>query len=49
VPPDQVRGLLVVSDSRVDRPDPRLAALIRTSAPIDDVGHSITIYRRPPA
>ena len=48
VPPDQVRGLLVVSDSRVDRPDPRLAALIRTSAPIDEVGHSITIYRRPP-
>lgn len=46
VPQDDVRGLLVVSDSRVDRPEPYLAALIDTSTPIDEVGHSITIYRR---
>jgi 4-amino-4-deoxy-L-arabinose transferase-like glycosyltransferase len=48
VPPSEVRGLLVVSDSRVDRPDARLTALINTSTPIDEVGHSITIYRRQP-
>ncbi|HEX6471961.1 MAG TPA: phospholipid carrier-dependent glycosyltransferase [Streptosporangiaceae bacterium] len=48
VPQHQVRGLLVVSDSRIDRPDPALAALIRTSTPIDEVGHSITIFRRTP-
>jgi Dolichyl-phosphate-mannose-protein mannosyltransferase len=47
VPPEQVRGLLVVSDSRVARPSPALAALINSSEPIDTVGHSITIYRRP--
>jgi 4-amino-4-deoxy-L-arabinose transferase-like glycosyltransferase len=46
VAPSRVRGLLVVSDSRIDRPDPALAALIRTSTPIDEVGHSITIFRR---
>ncbi|HEU5157901.1 MAG TPA: phospholipid carrier-dependent glycosyltransferase [Streptosporangiaceae bacterium] len=48
VPPDEVRGLLVVSDSRIARPgDARLAALIEGSTPIDEVGHSITIFRRP--
>jgi len=46
VPPEQVRGLLVVSDSRVARPQRGLARLIRTAEPIDEVGHSITIYRR---
>jgi 4-amino-4-deoxy-L-arabinose transferase-like glycosyltransferase len=46
VPPAEVRGLLVVSNSRVDRPDARLTALIDSSTPIDEVGHSITIYRR---
>jgi 4-amino-4-deoxy-L-arabinose transferase-like glycosyltransferase len=46
-PPDQVRGLLVVSDSAVAAADDRLAALIATSTPIDEVGDSITIYRRP--
>jgi 4-amino-4-deoxy-L-arabinose transferase-like glycosyltransferase len=46
VPPAEVRGLLVVSDSRIDRPDPRLTALLNTSTPIDEVGYSITIYRR---
>ena len=47
VPPDQVRGLLVVSDSAVVKADDRLAALIGGSTPIDEVGHSITIFRRP--
>jgi hypothetical protein len=46
VPPAEVRGLLVVSNSRVARPDARLTALIDSSTPIDEVGHSITIYRR---
>jgi 4-amino-4-deoxy-L-arabinose transferase-like glycosyltransferase len=47
VPAGQVSGLLVVSDSSVDRAGPRLAALISGSVPLDEVGHSITIYRRP--
>ncbi|MDQ7808776.1 glycosyltransferase family 39 protein [Amycolatopsis sp. A133] len=47
VPPEEVRGLLVVSDSAAAKADGRLAALIGSSAPIDEVGHSITIYRRP--
>ena len=47
VPADQVHGLLVVSDSAVAKADDRLSALIAGSTPIDDVGHSITIYRRP--
>jgi 4-amino-4-deoxy-L-arabinose transferase-like glycosyltransferase len=46
VPAGRVRGLLVVSDSRVARPGKRLRDLIETSEPIDSVGHSITIYRR---
>ncbi|XVQ08151.1 ArnT family glycosyltransferase [Spirillospora sp. CA-255316] len=46
VPPDRVRGLLVVSDSSVAKASGRLAALIESSEPIDAVGHSITIYRR---
>ena len=46
-PPDQVSGLLVVSDSAIAKADDRLAALIAGSTPIDEVGHSITIYRRP--
>ncbi|WP_328584622.1 phospholipid carrier-dependent glycosyltransferase [Streptomyces sp. NBC_00370] len=46
-PPDEVRGLLVVSDSSVAKAEGRLAALIRSSEPIDEVGHSITVYRRP--
>lgn len=45
-PPDQVHGLLVVSDSQIDKAEGRLAALIHGSMPIDEVGHSITIYRR---
>jgi 4-amino-4-deoxy-L-arabinose transferase-like glycosyltransferase len=47
VPPEQVRGLLVVSDSRIARADDRLAALLAGSTPVDEVGHSITIFRRP--
>jgi hypothetical protein len=46
VPPDQVRGLLVVSNSRIARPDRALATLIGTSERIDQVGYSITIFRR---
>ncbi|MGD1218790.1 phospholipid carrier-dependent glycosyltransferase [Streptomyces krungchingensis] len=45
--PDDVHGLLVVSDTSVAKADDRLAALLATSRPIDDVGHSITVYRRP--
>jgi hypothetical protein len=47
VPPDQVRGLLVVSDSAIAKAGDRLRALIDGSTRIDEVGHSITIYRRP--
>jgi len=47
VPSGQVHGLLVVSDSAVAKADARLRALIDTSTPIDEVGHAITIYRRP--
>jgi hypothetical protein len=46
VPADQVRGVLVVSDSAVAKADDRLKALIASSTEIDEVGHSITIYRR---
>jgi hypothetical protein len=45
VPPAEVHGLLVVSDSSIARADARLTALIDTATPIDDVGHSITIFR----
>ncbi|MGI5430618.1 ArnT family glycosyltransferase [Streptomyces sp. CA-179760] len=41
-----VRGLLVVSDSAAAKATGRLAGLIGSSRPVDDVGHSITIYRR---
>ncbi|MGW6936968.1 phospholipid carrier-dependent glycosyltransferase [Lentzea sp. NPDC054927] len=46
VPPEQVHGLLVISDSAIAKADTRLKALIATSTPIDEVGHSITIFRR---
>ncbi|MFJ8591953.1 phospholipid carrier-dependent glycosyltransferase [Streptomyces sp. NPDC093598] len=46
VPVREVRGLLVVSDSAAAKATGRLAALIRGSRPVDDVGHSITVYRR---
>ncbi|MFA1541768.1 glycosyltransferase family 39 protein [Actinomadura monticuli] len=47
VPPDRVRGLLVVSDSWIAKDDPRLTPLIASSEAVGDVGHSITIFRRP--
>ncbi|WP_051135516.1 ArnT family glycosyltransferase [Streptomyces sp. 351MFTsu5.1] len=46
VPAGEVRGLLVVSDSSVAKAKGRLAELIDSSRPVDEVGHSITIYRR---
>lgn len=47
VSPDEVRGLLVVSDSAVATAEGPLAALIDSSRAVDEVGHSISIYRRP--
>ncbi|MHA5047786.1 ArnT family glycosyltransferase [Streptomyces sp. SD15] len=46
-PPSEVHGLLVVSDTSAAKADGRLAALLEGSTPVDEVGHSITIYRRP--
>jgi 4-amino-4-deoxy-L-arabinose transferase-like glycosyltransferase len=46
VPNDQVHGLLVVSDSRVALAKGRLRQLLDSSTEIDNVGYSITIYRR---
>lgn len=46
VPPGKVRGVLVVSDSAAAKATGRLAELIESSRPVDDVGHSITVYRR---
>ncbi|MEV0208223.1 phospholipid carrier-dependent glycosyltransferase [Streptomyces sp. NPDC050788] len=46
VPARQVHGLLVVSDSAAAKARGRLAALLDSSRAIDDVGHSITLYRR---
>jgi hypothetical protein len=45
VPPAQVSGLLVISDSRIDRPGAAVRSLIARAEPIDEVGHSITIFR----
>lgn len=42
----EVHGLLVVSDTAIDKAQGELAELIDSSRPIDQVGHSITIYRR---
>jgi 4-amino-4-deoxy-L-arabinose transferase-like glycosyltransferase len=47
VPAGRVRGLLVVSDSAAVKADEGLRALLDGSTPIDEVGYSITIYRRP--
>lgn len=45
--PADVRGLLVVSDSSVAKAQGRLKVLLSDSgAPVDEVGHSISIYRR---
>ncbi|MCW6010573.1 phospholipid carrier-dependent glycosyltransferase [Micromonospora sp. CPCC 205371] len=46
-PPEEVRGLLVVSNSTLAKAiNGPLAHLVATSTKIDDVGHSITIFRR---
>nr|WP_225859640.1 phospholipid carrier-dependent glycosyltransferase [Streptomyces albicerus] len=45
-PLGEVHGLLVVSNSSAAKADGRLAALLDTSTPVDEVGHSITIHRR---
>ncbi len=42
----EVHGLLVVSDTAIDKARGNLAELIDSSRSIDQVGHSITIYRR---
>ncbi|MFE1289978.1 ArnT family glycosyltransferase [Streptomyces sp. NPDC058751] len=47
VPAARVHGLLVVSDTAIDKADARLRALLATSRRIDEVGHSITVFRRP--
>ncbi|MDN3024435.1 phospholipid carrier-dependent glycosyltransferase [Streptomyces sp. S.PB5] len=47
VPSDEVHGLLVVSDSEVALAEAPLLSLLDGSRPVDEVGHSITIYRRP--
>ncbi|UQU61978.1 phospholipid carrier-dependent glycosyltransferase [Couchioplanes caeruleus] len=45
---EDVHGLVVISDSSIAKATGALAQLIRTSGdPVDEVGHSITIYRRP--
>ncbi|MFF9275906.1 ArnT family glycosyltransferase [Streptomyces griseosporeus] len=46
VAPGRVRGLLVVSDSAAAKARGRLAELLADARAVDDVGHSITIYRR---
>jgi len=46
VPPDQVHGLLVVSDTRISLAGARLTTLLDGATPIGDVGHSLTIFRR---
>jgi Dolichyl-phosphate-mannose-protein mannosyltransferase len=46
VPPARVRGLLVVSNNRIDKSTARLRMLLATSTRLDEVGHSITIFRR---
>ena len=46
VAPAEVHGVLAISDDAIDKADGRLKALIVTSTPVDEVGHSITIFRR---
>jgi hypothetical protein len=46
VPPDRVHGLLVVSDDRIDKSTAQLRMLMASSTKIDEVGHSMTIFRR---
>jgi hypothetical protein len=44
--PEEVHGLLVVSDSSIAKARGRLALLLRDSREVDEVGHSITLFRR---
>nr|WP_247702557.1 phospholipid carrier-dependent glycosyltransferase [Streptomyces sp. F63] len=46
VPPDRVRGVLVVSNSSLAKAEGGLAALVDSSRPVGQVGHSITVFRR---
>jgi hypothetical protein len=46
VPPSEVHGLLVVSDSSVAKAEGPLKTLIAGSKPVDEVGYSITLYRK---
>jgi hypothetical protein len=46
VPASRVHGLLVVSDSAAAKARGPLAELLAGSRPVEDVGHSITVYRR---
>ncbi|MFF4436270.1 phospholipid carrier-dependent glycosyltransferase [Streptomyces sp. NPDC001621] len=46
VPAERVHGLLVVSDSAAAKARGRLAELIDSSRQVDEVGHSITLFRR---
>ncbi|MGW4732100.1 ArnT family glycosyltransferase [Streptomyces shenzhenensis] len=46
VPPSEVRGVLVVSGSSVAKARGGLAELIDSSRLVDEVGHSIMIFRR---
>ncbi|GLY47312.1 phospholipid carrier-dependent glycosyltransferase [Lentzea sp. NBRC 102530] len=47
VPAEHVHGLLVVSNTAIAKADAALRELVDTSVPIDVVGHSTTIFRRP--
>jgi 4-amino-4-deoxy-L-arabinose transferase-like glycosyltransferase len=47
VPPSEVAGLLAVSATQLAVPSPQIRALTRRGVRIDDVGHSIIIYRLP--
>jgi dolichyl-phosphate-mannose-protein mannosyltransferase len=46
LPSGQIHGLLVVSNDAIDKADPPLTALLSGSRPLEQVGHSITIFRR---
>jgi hypothetical protein len=46
VPEDQVHGILVVSNTEIDRADAHLTDLITSSRRVDVVGNSITIFQR---
>jgi hypothetical protein len=46
VPAEQVHGVLALSDDAIDTADAQLQALIATSTPVAEVGHSMTIFRR---